>query len=99
MDMASRSLGHNYLSTLFKVHLPIIKRGALTGMLVVFVDCLKELPATLILRPFNFETLATQVYQFASDELLEQSALSALIIVAVGILPVILLDKSISQKS
>jgi iron(III) transport system permease protein len=99
MDMASRSLGHSYLSTLFKVHLPIIKRGALTGMLVVFVDCLKELPATLILRPFNFETLATQVYQFASDELLEQSALSALIIVAVGILPVILLDKSISHKS
>ena len=99
MDMASRSLGHSYLSTLIRVHLPIIKRGALTGMLVVFVDCLKELPATLILRPFNFETLATQVYQFASDELLEQSALSALIIVAVGILPVILLDKSISQKS
>lgn len=99
MDMASRSLGHSYLSTLFRVHLPIIKRGALTGMLVVFVDCLKELPATLILRPFNFETLATQVYQFASDELLEQSALSALIIVAVGILPVVLLDKSISQKS
>ncbi len=99
MDMASRSLGHSYLSTLIRVHLPIIKRGALTGMLVVFVDCLKELPATLILRPFNFETLATQVYQFASDELLEQSALSALIIVAVGILPVVLLDKSISQKS
>jgi iron(III) transport system permease protein len=99
MDMASRSLGHSYFSTLIKVHLPIIKRGALTGMLVVFVDCLKELPATLILRPFNFETLATQVYQFASDELLEQSALSALIIVMVGILPVILLDKSISRKS
>jgi iron(III) transport system permease protein len=99
MDMASRSLGHSHLSTLLKVHLPIIKRGALTGMLVVFVDCLKELPATLILRPFNFETLATQVYQFASDELLEQSALSALIIVLVGILPVVLLDKSISQKS
>ena len=67
-------------------------------MLVVFVDCLKELPATLILRPFNFETLATQVYQFASDELLEQSALSALVIVLVGIIPVIMLDKSISKK-
>ncbi len=99
MDMASRSLGMNYLQTLFKVHLPIIRRGALTGMLVVFVDCLKELPATLILRPFNFETLATQVYQFASDELLEQSALSALIIVLVGILPVLLLDKSINKKT
>ena len=98
MDMASRSLGHSYLHTLLKVHLPIIQRGALTAMLVVFVDCMKELPATLILRPFNFETLATQVYQFASDELLEQSALSALVIVLVGIIPVILLDRTISEK-
>jgi len=98
MDMASRSMGHSHLSTLIRVHIPMIRRGALTAMLVVFVDCLKELPATLILRPFNFETLATQVYQFASDELLEQSALSALVIVLVGIIPVILLDKSISKK-
>lgn len=99
MDMASRSLGHSYSSTLLKVHLPIIKRGALTAMLVVFVDCMKELPATLILRPFNFETLATQVYQYASDELLEQSALSALVIVLVGVIPVILLDKTISRRA
>ena len=98
MDMASRSLGLTQLQTLIKVHLPIIKRGALTGMLVVFVDCLKELPATLILRPFNYETLATQVYQFASDELIEQSALSALVIVLVGIIPIILLDKSINNR-
>ncbi len=98
MDMASRSLGHSYLSTLTRIHLPIIRRGALTAMLVVFVDCMKELPATLILRPFNFETLATQVYQFASDELLEQSALSALVIVMVGIIPVMLLDKTISRQ-
>lgn len=98
MDMASRSLGHSYLSTLLRIHFPIIQRGALTAMLVVFVDCMKELPATLILRPFNFETLATQVYQFASDELLEQSALSALVIVLVGIIPVILLDRTISEK-
>jgi iron(III) transport system permease protein len=98
MDMASRSLGQTQFQTLIKIHLPIIKKGALTGMLVVFVDCLKELPATLILRPFNFETLATQVYQFASDELIEQSALSALVIVLVGIIPIILLDKSINRK-
>lgn len=98
MDMAARSLGYSQLQTLIHIHLPIIKRGALTGMLVVFVDCLKELPATLILRPFNFETLATQVYQFASDELIEQSALSALVIVLVGIVPIILLDKSINSK-
>tara|TARA_R110001599_G_scaffold72476_3_gene201109 strand:+ start:2888 stop:4552 length:1665 start_codon:yes stop_codon:yes gene_type:complete len=99
MDMAARSLGLTQFQTLIKVHLPIIKKGALTGMLVVFVDCLKELPATLILRPFNFETLATQVYQFASDELIERSALSALIIVLVGIIPIILLDKSINHKT
>ena len=98
MDMASRSLGKSYFQTLIQVHLPIIKRGAFTAMLVVFVDCMKELPATLILRPFNFETLATQVYQFASDELLEQSALSALVIVVVGIIPVILLDRSITKN-
>ncbi|WP_250658539.1 ABC transporter permease [Alkalimarinus coralli] len=97
MDMASRSLGRNNLSTLLRVHLPIIRGGILTAALVVFVDCMKELPATLILRPFNFETLATHVYQFASDELLEQSALAALIIVLVGILPVIFLSKSISS--
>ncbi|ARU57118.1 ABC-type Fe3+ transport system, permease component [Oleiphilus messinensis] len=94
MDMASRSLGLNSLQVLLKVHLPIIKGGLLTAILVVFVDCMKELPATLILRPFNFETLATFVYQFASDELLEESALAALIIVAVGIIPVILLSHS-----
>ena len=58
---------------------------------------MKELPATLILRPFNFETLATHVYQFASDELLEESSLAALIIVLVGIVPVIFLSKSISS--
>ncbi len=99
MDMASRSLGHSYLSTLIQVHLPMIRRGAFTAMLVVFVDCMKELPATLILRPFNFETLATQVYQYASDELLEQSALSALVIVIVGLIPVILLDRSIQAPA
>lgn len=98
MDMAARSLGLTQFQTLIRVHLPIIKKGALTGMLVVFVDCLKELPATLILRPFNFETLATQVYQFASDELIEKCALSALVIVLVGIIPIILLDKSINGK-
>lgn len=97
MDMASRSLGRNNLSTLLRVHLPIIRGGVLTAALVVFVDCMKELPATLILRPFNFETLATHVYQLASDELLEQSALASLIIVLVGIIPVIFLSKSISS--
>lgn len=95
MDRASRSLGHNSLQTLWRVHLPLIRPGLLTAALVVFVDCMKELPATLILRPFNFDTLATHVYQFASDEKLEASALGALLIVLVGLGPVILLSRSV----
>ena len=97
MDMASRSLGHTPMSTLGRVHLPLIRAGLLTGALVVFVDCMKELPATLILRPFNFDTLATHVYQYASDELLEQSALASLLIVLAGLIPVIALSYTISR--
>lgn len=97
MDMASRSLGLNPLQTLRRVHLPLIRGGLLTAVLVVFVDAMKELPATLILRPFNYDTLATYVYQYASDEMLETSALAAMLIVLVGIVPVILLSRSITS--
>ncbi|MCG7199842.1 iron ABC transporter permease [Marinobacter pelagius] len=97
MDMASRSLGYTPGKTLVKVHLPILRGTLLTAALVVFVDCMKELPATLILRPFNFETLATYVYQFASDERLFHSALPSLIIVLAGIVPIILMSRSISN--
>lgn len=96
MDMAARSLGLNPLQTLRRVHLPLIRGGLLTAVLVVFVDAMKELPATLILRPFNYDTLATYVYQYASDEMLETSALAALLIVLVGIVPVILLSRTIT---
>ncbi|MBV1787116.1 iron ABC transporter permease [Marinobacterium sp. D7] len=96
MDMAARSLGANSLRTLREVHLPLIKGGLLTAVLVVFVDCMKELPATLILRPFNYDTLATFVYQYASDERIEQCAPAALLIVLVGIIPVILLSRTIT---
>ncbi len=98
MDMASRSLGHNPGKTLVRVHLPMLRGTLVTAALVVFVDCMKELPATLILRPFNFETLATYVYQFASDERLYHSALPALIIVLAGIIPIILMSRSISNS-
>ncbi|MGO1501616.1 MAG: ABC transporter permease [Marinobacter sp.] len=97
MDMASRSLGNSPGKTLVKVHLPMLRGTLITAALVVFVDCMKELPATLILRPFNFETLATYVYQFASDERLYHSALPALIIVLAGIIPIILMSRSISN--
>ncbi len=98
MDMAARSLGQGPAGTLINVHLPVLRGTLLTAALVVFVDCMKELPATLILRPFNFDTLATYVYQFASDEMLSRSALPALIIVLAGIVPIILMSRSIGQS-
>lgn len=97
LDMAARTLGQSPAGVLWRVHAPIIRGSLLTASLLVFVDCMKELPATLLLRPFNFDTLATYVYQFAGDERLEESALAALSIVLVGLVPVILLSKSISK--
>jgi len=99
LDMAARTLGHGATQALRRFHLPLLKSGALTAALIVFVDCMKELPATLILRPFNFETLATHVYHFASDELIEQAAPGALFIVAAGLLPVIILSRTIDAAA
>ena len=96
MDEAARSLGYKPREILFKVHLPIMKGSVLTALLIVFVDVMKELPATLILRPFNFNTLAVRAFELASDERLADSSTAALMIVAVGLIPVILLSKSIS---
>tara|TARA_B100002052_G_scaffold131689_1_gene120956 strand:- start:485 stop:727 length:243 start_codon:yes stop_codon:yes gene_type:complete len=69
----------------------------LTAAMIVFVDCMKELPATLLLRPFNFDTLATHVYEFASDEMLGEASLGSLTIVGVGLIPVVLLSRMISR--
>ena len=98
MDMAAKSLGHTPAKMLWRVHIPMMRSGIITAALVVFVDCMKELPATLVLRPFNFDTLATHVYQFASDELIGQSALGALCIVLTGLIPIILLSHSIDRS-
>ena len=98
MDDAARSLGHSPLTILTRIHVPLMKSGVLTAALVVFVDGMKELPATLILRPFNFDTLATHVYQFASDELIGEAALGSLLIVLVGLAPVILLTSTIDRS-
>ena len=81
-----------------RYHLPLVRGAMLTAVMIVFVDCMKELPATLLLRPFNFETLATHVYQFASDEMLGEAALGSLTIVAVGLIPVLLLSRMISRS-
>jgi len=98
MDGAARTLGHSAFSTLRRVHLPLMKGSLLTAAILVFVDCMKELPMTMLLRPFNFDTLATYVHQLASDELLEESALGALAIVVSGILPVIVLSRTIARS-
>ncbi|WP_328703005.1 ABC transporter permease [Arenibaculum pallidiluteum] len=98
MDHASRVLGHTPGRTLARVHAPMMLGSLLTAALLVFVDVMKELPATMIVRPFNFETLAVQVYRLASDERLAEAAAPALAIVAVGILPVILLSQAITRS-
>ncbi len=95
---AARTLGRGPLSAFFEVHLPLLRPALVSAALLVFVDCMKELPATLILRPFNFETLATSVFMLASLDQLEESALPALTIVAVGLLPVILLSRTLTSS-
>jgi iron(III) transport system permease protein len=83
---------------LARVHWPLLKRSAAAAALLVFVDVMKELPATLVLRPFNSDTLAVVTYQLARDERLGEAALPALTLVLVGLLPVILLSRTIGQR-
>jgi iron(III) transport system permease protein len=97
MDGAARTLGVGPSGVLWRVHIPIIRAGLLTAGLLAFVDVMKELPATLIMRPFDFNTLAVRAYELASDEQLAESASAALAIVAVGILPVIVLSRAITR--
>lgn len=99
MDDAARSLGIMPLKVLRSIHIPLLKTSVLSALLLVFVDVLKELPATLILRPFNFNTLAVKTFELASDERLMDAALPALAIVCVGILPVILLTRLMDNPS
>jgi iron(III) transport system permease protein len=96
MDDAARSLGLGQGETLRRVHAPILRGSLLTAALLVFVDVMKELPATLVMRPFNFDTLATQAYTLASDERLGEASTAALAIVAVGLLPLIVISRQIS---
>ena len=98
IDGAAASLGHKPFSTLRRIHVPLIRGSVMTAAMLVFVDCMKELPMTVILRPFNFHTLATYVHQFASDEQLGEASLAALGIVGFGILPVIMLSFAITRS-
>lgn len=98
IDDAARLMGYRPLGVLKNIHLPLLKTSLLTAFLIVFVDTLKELPATLILRPFNFNTLAVRAYELASDERLVDAAPASLLIVLVGLIPVILLSRSINMS-
>ena len=99
IDESARSLGYPPLPLLRRIHIPILRGSLLTALLLVFVDVLKELPTTLILRPFNFNTLAVRAHELASDERLADAALPALAIVLIGLLPVILLTRSLSDDN
>ncbi|HEV8554458.1 MAG TPA: iron ABC transporter permease [Casimicrobiaceae bacterium] len=97
MDDAARSLGLAPAATLRRVHLPMLRRSVFTAALLVFVEVMKELPATFVLRPFNFDTLAVQAYNLAADERLSEAATASLVIVMVGVLPIIILSRAIRR--
>ncbi len=98
MDQAARSLGHTPAQTLRRVHLPLLRGSLLTAALLVFIDVMKELPATLVMRPFNFDTLATQAYTLAADERLAEASTAALAIVVVGLLPMVVICRQIARS-
>ena len=91
LDAAARSLGARSGRVLGRIYLPLLRPSLLAAFALVFIDTLRELPATLILRPFNFETLATRTYRLASDERLAEASLPALILLAAGLIPVLVL--------
>jgi len=94
LDLAGASLGEKQSRIFRSIHLPLIRPMALSAFLLVFIECVKELPAAILLRPFDFETLSTYVYQHASDDQLEHGALAALFIIIVSLLPIILLSRT-----
>src|SRR5215475_143392 len=96
LDAVARTLGESALSCLRRVHVPLLLPALAAAALMVFVDGMKELPATLLLRPFNFETLATHAYSYAALEQFERAALAALTIVLIGLLPVLLLHRAVA---
>jgi iron(III) transport system permease protein len=98
MDDAARSLGLRPAQTLRRVHAPLLVRSLLAAALLVFVDVMKELPATLAMRPFNFDTLAVQTYNLAKDERLAEASVAALAILVVGLVPVLMLSRTMARR-
>jgi iron(III) transport system permease protein len=99
MEDAARSLGMGPGATLARVHAPMLRSSLLTAALLVFVDVMKELPATFVMRPFNFDTLAVQAYNLAADERLAEASTASLAIVAVGLLPVIIASRRLVRET
>jgi iron(III) transport system permease protein len=99
MDDAARSLGLSPVRTLARVHIPIMSGSVATGTLLVFVDVMKELPATFAMRPFNFDTLAVEAYNLAKDERIAEAAVPSLVMVGIALLPLILLLRQITRSS
>jgi iron(III) transport system permease protein len=95
---AARVLGARPLQALARVHVPLVSGGVATAVILLVVEIIKELPATLLMRPFNFDTLAVRTYQLAADERLPEAALPALTIVVVGLIPVILLSRAVARS-
>lgn len=98
IDRASQMMGSSQARTIWKIHLPILKLNLFTAALIVFVDTVKELPATLILRPFNYDTLAVQAYRLAADERLDAAALPSLVIALIGLVPVVFLCSRMNNE-
>lgn len=95
---ANLTLGQSFVHGTKKILLPLLKSSILIGFILTFIDIIKELPITLLLRPFNFETLTTHIYQYASDEMLEKAALPSLIIIIASLLPVFIIYKTFIKK-
>ena len=98
LDNSARVLGTKSWALLKKVHMPLLKTSLFTSILLLMSDVVKELPATLILRPFNFDTLAVSTYTYAAEERMYQAAAPAIAIVVVGLIPIILLTKMIRES-
>ena len=94
---ASKSLGYSQTSTSIKLTLPLLRTSIIASAILTFVDIVKELPMTLILRPFNFETLATYTYQFAHDELMIEASLPAFFIILTGLIPILLIQNQLNR--
>lgn len=98
LPQSSKLLGKNNLRTFFKIELPLLKAGIVSAFILVFVDIMKELPLTLILKPFHINTLAVKAYEYASDELIMETAIPSLSIIATGIIPIILLNRLLLKQ-